>query len=318
MDLFKLIGKGSIMAASLIGAGAEAAPASMAQNLERHVRAIASSEHNTAHPKALEASARYIESTLSALGLKVARQEFKADGQTVRNIEVVLGSGKPAQRVFIVGAHYDSAPGAPGANDNGSGSAALLELARLFKPLQLNAGTELRLVFYVNEEPPFFTGPDMGSMRHAKAMREQKQPIKGVWILETIGHYSKARNSQRYPPGLEKLFPDTGDFLAIVSTTESKQLVDRTLAAFKAASDFPAQGLAAPSSMAGVTLSDHASYIRYGFPALMFTDTAFMRYPHYHTAQDTPDKVDYASLAQVVQGLSKAIPALMAQGVKAD
>lgn len=312
MGLFKQIAKRSALAAGLLGLGAaQAAPSGLAANLERHVRAIASTEHNTAHPKALEQSARYIESTLAALGFKVLRQEFQAGGQPVRNIEVILRDAGPVQRVYIVGAHYDSAPGAPGANDNGSGSAALLELARLFKSIKLPPGAELRLVFYVNEEPPYFLGPDMGSMCHAKLMREQKQPVKAVWVLETIGHYSRERNSQRYPPGLEQRFPDTGDFLAIVSTTDASALVDRTLVAFKASTDFPVQALAAPASTPGVTLSDHTSYLRQGFPALMMTDTAFMRYPHYHTARDTPDKVDYASLARIVEGLTKAIPSLM-------
>lgn len=315
MGWWKRIAGRSALAAGLLGAAAPSEALSpLARNLERHVRAIASVEHNTAHPAALEASARYIEATLAGFGLQVHRQEFRAGSHAVRNLEVILGgAGDAARRVYIVGAHYDSAPGAPGANDNGSGSAALLELARRFKDMVLPAGAELRLVFYVNEEPPWFLGPDMGSMRHAQRMREQLQAVKGVWILETIGHYSTQRNSQRYPPGLEQRFPDTGDFLAIVSTTQATALVERTLAAFKAASDFPAQGLAAPASTGGVTLSDHTPYLRHGFPALMLTDTAFMRYPHYHTAQDTPDKVDYASVARIVEGLTKALPRLMAE-----
>ncbi|MFP5391391.1 MAG: M28 family peptidase [Gammaproteobacteria bacterium] len=297
---------------AILSGNAAAAPDSTPQRLERHVRAIAPEEHNTARPRALERSARYIETTLESLGYQVRTQPFEAGGQKVRNIEVSLNASAAApRRLYIVGAHYDSAPGAPGANDNGSGSAALLELARLLKPLKLPAGTELRFVFYVNEEPPYFMGPDMGSMRHARALHEQGQKVEAVWILETIGHYTKERNSQRYPPGLENRFPNAGNFIAIVSTLEARELVDRTLVAFKGASDFPAEGLAAPASVGGVTLSDHASYLRYGYPALMFTDTAFMRYPHYHTPQDTPDKVDYASLARVVDGLVKALGKLV-------
>jgi len=125
-----------------------------------------------------------------------------------------------------------------------------------------------------------------------------------------MGYYSDKPGSQKLPPGLENQYPDTGNFIAFVGTLESSALVRQALAAFREASDFPAQGLAAPAHTMGVTLSDHASYNRHGYPALMITDTAFLRYPYYHTAQDTPDKLDYASMARVVEGLAKTISAL--------
>ncbi len=286
----------------------------LAALLEQHVRAVASVEHNTASPKALEQSARYIESRLAGFGYQVRRQEYSSDGQRVRNIEVSLvnTSGiKPPARIVIVGAHYDSARGAPGANDNGSGTAALLELARLLKDARLRVGTELKFVFFVNEEPPYFLGDDMGSQRHAQDLRKRSQPVEAALILETIGYYVNAAGSQRYPPGLEKHFPSTGNFIAFVGTTQSSDLVRSTLAAFRAASSFPAEGLAAPESVPGVSLSDHASYNRMGYPAIMVTDTAFMRYPYYHTAQDTPDKIDYQSLARVTEGLAKVVAGMV-------
>jgi Zn-dependent M28 family amino/carboxypeptidase len=169
-------------------------------------------------------------------------------------------------------------------------------------------------VFFANEEPPYFMGEGMGSWRHARALHDAGQKVSMALILESIGYYSSQENSQRYPAGLEKRFPSTGNFIGFVGASDAEALVKRTLAEFKAASSFPAQGLAAPAGTAGVMLSDHASYARFGAPALMITDTAFMRSPYYHTSEDTPDKLDYASMARVVAGLSKVIIALASKG----
>ncbi len=291
---------------------AGAAP-DLAERMRQHVQAVASEEHNTRRPAQLERAAVYIETTLEKAGYTPARQEYEAGGQKVRNIEVAVANvaqGKRPERIFIVGAHYDSAQGAPGANDNGSGTAAVLELARLLKTVQPAAGTEVRFVFFVNEEPPFFLSEEMGSMQHAAEMKRQGHKVEGALVLETMGYYSDKPGSQQLPPGLEGQYPDTGNFIAFVGTIESSALVRQALAAFQGASDFPAQGLAAPAHTMGVTLSDHSSYDRHGYPALMITDTAFMRYPYYHTAQDTPDKLDYESMARVVEGLAKTIGAL--------
>jgi len=287
----------------------------LAARLRTHVVAIASEQHNTATPRALERAAVHIEQTLEAEGYRVRRQAYRAGGQKVRNIEVSVANVAPGarpERIFIVGAHYDSAPGAPGANDNGSGAAAVLELARLLKGMRPSQGTEVQFVFFVNEEPPWFMGEEMGSMQHAHRLHADGHKVEGALILETIGYYSQARRSQKLPPGLEQHYPDTGNFIAFVGTTASSRLVQEALSAFQAASDFPAHGLAAPAYVQGVTLSDHASYNRFGYPAIMITDTAFMRYPYYHTAQDTPDKLDYDSMARVVTGLARTITALAA------
>jgi hypothetical protein len=291
---------------------------SLAERLRAHVSAIASTEHNTATPAELEAAARYIENALHTEGYRVQRQEYQAGGHKVRNIEVsianVAPNAKPA-RIFIIGAHYDSAagdpaPGAPGANDNGSGTAAVLELARLLKDMRPSQGTEIKFVFFVNEEPPWFMSEEMGSMQHARKLHAEGQKVEAALILETIGYYSSARRSQKLPPGLEGRYPDAGNFIAFVGTLESSRLVQDALAAFRNVSDFPAHGLAAPAYVQGVTLSDHSSYHRFGYPAIMITDTAFMRYPYYHTAEDTPDKIDYQSTARVVAGLARTITAL--------
>jgi hypothetical protein len=286
---------------------------SLAERLRAHVTAIASTEHNTATPAKLEAAARYIEDTLHTEGYRVGRQEYEAGKHKVRNIEVSVANVAPharPARIFIIGAHYDSAPGAPGANDNGSGTAAVLELARLLKNLRPSPGTEVKFVFFVNEEPPYFMGEEMGSMQHARKLHAEGQKVEAALILETIGYYSNARRSQKLPSGLEGRYPDTGNFIAFVGTLASSRLVQDSLAAFRNVSDFPAHGLAAPAYVQGVTLSDHSSYNRFGYPAIMITDTAFMRYPYYHTAEDTPDKIDYQSTARVVSGLARTIMAL--------
>ena len=305
-----------ILLAALTFSPTSAMPeASLATRLHTHVAAIASSEHNTATPQQLEQAAGYIENVLGSEGYTIQRQSYQAGGQTVRNIEVSRSSVAPGakpERIFIIGAHYDSAPGAPGANDNGSGTAAVLELARLLKTMRPSQGTEVKFVFFVNEEPPYFMGEEMGSMQHARKLHQEGQNVEGALILETVGWYSQARHSQTLPPGLEGRYPDTGNFIAFVGTLESSKLVQEALSAFQRASDFPAHGLAAPAYVQGVTLSDHSSYNRFGYPAIMITDTAFMRYPYYHTAEDTPDKLDYASVARVVSGLARTIAALAA------
>jgi hypothetical protein len=310
----------AVLAMVTVNPGAAAPDIPLAARLRTHVTAIASSEHNTANPARLEEAARYIENALKNEGYAIRRQEYQAGGQKVRNIEVSVSNLAPKARparIFIVGAHYDSAPGAPGANDNGSGTAAVLELARLLKDMRPSQGTEVKFVFFVNEEPPWFMGDEMGSMQHARELHENGHHVEGALVLETIGWYSQQRRSQKLPPGLEGRYPDTGypdvgNFIAFVGTVQSSRLVQEALSAFRAASDFPAHGLAAPAYVQGVTLSDHSSYNRFGYPAIMITDTAFMRYPYYHTAEDTPDKLDYESTARVVKGLARTITALAA------
>jgi hypothetical protein len=302
-----------LVAVLTVSPNATSAAPELAERLRRHVVAIGSTEHNTSTPAALERAAGYIEKALAQAGYTPTRQEYTAGGQRVRNIEAAVANvapGKRPDRIFIVGAHYDSAPGAPGANDNGSGTAAVLELARLLRTMQPGAGTEVRFVLFVNEEPPWFMGEQMGSMVHAAEMKRQGQNVAAALVLETMGYYSDAPDSQKLPPGLEGRYPSTGNFIAFVGTLESSNLVREALAAFRDASDFPAEGLAAPAHTTGVTLSDHSSYNRHGYPALMITDTAFMRYPYYHTQEDTPEKITYDSMARVVTGLAKTIAAL--------
>jgi Zn-dependent M28 family amino/carboxypeptidase len=273
----------------------------IAGNLRGHVAAIASREHNVFRPAELEASAQYIEKAFARLGYAAAAQRFRAGPIEVRNIEVEVGGGARASEVVVVGAHYDSVAGAPGANDNGSGVAAMLELARLLKGS--GPARTLRFVAFVNEEPPFYHSDAMGSRQYALRSRERGENIVAMFSLETIGYYSDQAGSQRYPFPLGFFYPSTANFVAFVSNLSSRALLHEALPAFRRHAGIPSEGVAAPAWVPGVDWSDHWSFWQEGWPALMVTDTAPYRYPHYHTARDTPDKVDYERLARVVTGL---------------
>ena len=274
----------------------------LAENLRRHVASVASREHNLYNnPSELEAAARHIETTLSGLGYATASQRFVVRGREVRNIEVEVAGGAGAGEIVVVGAHYDSVLGAVGANDNGSGVAAVLELARLFKDAK--PSRTVRFVAFVNEEPPFYRSEQMGSRVYARRCRERGDDIVAMLSLETIGYYSDEPGSQRYPFPLRFFYPSIGNFLAFVANLGSRGLLHQALGSFRRHAQFPSEGVAAPGFIPGVDWSDHWSFWHEGYPALMISDTALYRYPHYHTLQDTPDKVNYERLARVVTGL---------------
>ncbi len=271
-------------------------------NLRGHVTAVASREHNIYNsPADLEAAARYIELTLSGFGYGAETQRYEVNGKEVRNVEAEVAGGARAGEIVIIGAHYDSVVGAVGANDNGSGVAAMLELARLLK--DANPSRTVRFVAFVNEEPPFYKTGEMGSQAYARRSRERGERVVAMYSLETIGYYSDEPGSQRYPFPLSLFYPSTGNFIAFVANLGSRGLLHETIASFRRHARFPSEGVAAPAFIPGVDWSDHWSFWQEGYPALMVTDTAPYRYPHYHTMQDTPDKVDYERLARVVTGL---------------
>jgi hypothetical protein len=281
--------------------------ADLAARLRGHVEAIAREPHNLGHPEALERAALHIEAALAAIGYTVERQPF--DGGKVCNIAVTLAPADPAAETLVIGAHYDSAYDAPGANDNASGTAAVLELARTLADLRGKAPLRIRFVLFVNEEPPFFQTERMGSLVYARRLRATGERVRGMWSLETLGYYSDRPGSQRYPFPLRMLYPDTGDFVAFVGTVGSRGFVRLSVAAFRAYAPFPSVGGTAPGFVQGIDWSDHWAFEQAGFPALMITDTAPFRYPHYHSRQDTPDKIDYARLARVVTGLETVVRA---------
>lgn len=286
----------------------------LADRLRQHIRVLGGDigERNVWREGTLDATADYIDAAFQSMGYAVISQEFTVEDMSVRNVETGIDGGSLADEVVVIGAHYDTVKGSPGANDNGSGVAALLEIARYLH--QKPTARSLRFVAFVNEEAPFFYTWDMGSRRYARRAHQRGEKVVAMLSLETIGYYADTEGSQRYPNRLYAwLYPERGDFIGFVGNIASRKLVRQCLRSFRIHTEFPSEGVAAPGGMMGIHWSDHWSFWEEGYPALMVTDTALFRYPHYHAATDTPDKIDYERLARVVAGLGRVTEDL-AQG----
>lgn len=266
-------------------------------------------ERNTGCYQQLQQSASYIIDRLRSLGYTISEEPFKADNRQVINVVAELKGIRHPDEIVVVGAHYDSPPGSPGANDNTSGVAALLELARKFKDIQ--PGQTLRLVAFVNEEPPFFQTEQMGSRVHAINAKKRGEKIVAMLSLETIGYYSDQPGSQQYPPPFSYFYPDAGNFIAFVGNLGSRSLLRNSIRTFRETTSFPSDGVAAPEFIKGIGWSDHWAFWQEGYPGIMITDTAPYRYPHYHEATDTPDKLDYGRMARVVAGVGRVVEGLV-------
>ena len=282
----------------------------LAGKLSRHVEQLAGviGERNVFCPQALAAAAEYIRDEWRAQGYVVSAQGYAVGELWCENLAVEIPGGPYANDIILIGAHYDSIHRSPGADDNASGIAALLELARSFSLLQ--PACTLRLVAFVNEEPPFFYWGRMGSSEYARAARAKGEHIRLMLALEMLGYFDDAPGSQAYPPLLRHFFPDCGNFIAFVANLASRHVLQELVSAFRAGSDFPCEHLATLAWLPGVAWSDHLSFWREGYPAVMATDTAFYRNPHYHSVSDTPEKLDYGRMARLVKGLGDAIVAL--------
>jgi Zn-dependent M28 family amino/carboxypeptidase len=276
-----------------------------AGRLEAHVRMLSETFHprSAAEPAQLDAAARYIRQQLSLAGAAVDEQRYRVDGQEVRNLVARFG---PAHGpLLVIGAHYDSHGHTPGADDNASGVAGLIELARLLAASPPPRAVEL--VAYTLEEPPHFRRDTMGSARHARALKQAGREVELMIALEMIGTFSDAPGSQHYPiAGLDWIYPDRGDFIAIVARAADAGATRRLKAAMRGATPLPVHSMNATAAIPGVDFSDHLNYWAEGWTAVMVTDTAFERNPHYHRAGDTAEKLDYRRMAQVVQGVFAA------------
>ena len=279
----------------------------LAANLKTHIAAIGAREHNIDHYDELEKAARYIERVLAGYGYQPVLQRFPVRGKDVRNIEATVEAAKPDAETIVVGAHYDSAIGTPGANDNSTGTAAVLELTRLLSPLAGKSGKRIRLVLFVNEELPYFGTDDMGSLQYAKKLAERSERVTAMYSLETLGYYSDAAGSQRYPAPFGLVLPDRGDFISFVGMLGSRPLLQDAMRSFRSHTPFPTIGGVSPGFIPGIAWSDHWAFAQHGFQALMITDTALFRYPHYHKPTDTPDKIDNERLARVVKGIERVV-----------
>lgn len=287
----------------------------VAATLQEHMQhlSIEIGARSTTSPGGLEAALVYLEEQLTGYGYEPLRIPFEAEGQAVANLEVeIIGSSTPDE-VIVVGAHYDGFYSMPAANDNGSGTAALLALAERFADAPCDR--TLRFVFFTNEEPPHFQEATMGSLVYAEACRARDDNIRAMWSLETLGYYSDEAESQRYPIRLLNAFyPSRGNFITFVGNMLSSGLVRRTTGRFRRVAKFPSEGAALPSMISGVGWSDHWSFAKVGYSALMVTDTAVFRDPEYHQPGDLPGRLDTARTARVVEGLGT----VLAEFVDAD
>jgi hypothetical protein len=264
-------------------------------------------ERNMQRYPQLNAAADFIEDSFSRAGLRTRRDTYELDGRACHNIEAEIPGLRP--EIIVIGAHYDSVFGAPGANDNGSGVAALLALARRFAGK--TTGQTLRFVAFANEEPPYFQTEQMGSLVYARRCKAHGDQISAMISLETIGYFSDAPRSQTYPSvGIRPVYPSTGNFIGFVGNIRSRALLHRAIRLFRQQAKLPSEGGALPAFIPGVGWSDQWAFWQCGYPAFMITDTAPFRYPHYHEATDTPDKLDYDRFALVVSGMEKTIAAL--------
>jgi Peptidase family M28 len=285
------------------------------RRLRLHVEQLAGKigERNVFCPMALQAAASYIEHEWDQQGYAVTQIGYDVSGVRCLNLEITRSGGARQREILLLGAHYDTVTGSPGANDNASGISALLELSRLFTGI--NPTLTVRFVAFVNEEPPFFMTRQQGSMVYAEAARRRGDDIRLMASIETIGWYSSEPGSQSYPPLFNLFYPDRADFIGFVSNFRSRAAMQRLAVAFRANSDFPLETAATFSFVPGVSWSDHRSFWRESYRAVMITDTAFYRYRHYHQPSDTPDKLVYPELARVTAGLFAAFSELAHGGV---
>jgi Zn-dependent M28 family amino/carboxypeptidase len=261
-------------------------------------------ERNMARYQQLIGAAIFIEDSFSRAGLQPHRDSYELHGRACHNIETEIRGARP--EVLLIGAHYDSVLGSPGANDNGSGVAAMLALSRRFAARPTTK--TLRFVAFVNEEPPYFLTDQMGSFVYASRCKSRGDQISAMISLETIGYFSDAPHSQTYPAlGLGAFYPTVGNFIGFVGNVASRALLRRVTALFRQHAKVPSEGAALPSFIPGVAWSDQWSFWQHGYRGIMITDTAPFRYPHYHSATDTPDKLDYNRFALVVSGIEKMI-----------
>lgn len=275
-------------------------------NLRAHVAMLANEliPRSWRHRANLERAADYIAASLKDSGARVEKQVFHVDGQAYTNIIAAFG---PAEGPWlVVGAHYDVAGDGPGADDNASAVAGLLELGRLLGANVLSR--RVLLAAYCLEEPPFFATPHMGSVIHAQSLKKAGRRIELMICLEMIGYFSDQPGSQRFPfPLLRLFYPSTGNYIMVVDRLVSGH-GPRIRDAMRPAEPLSVYSINAPAFLWGINLSDHRSFWQAGYDAVMITDTAFYRNRAYHTAGDTADRLDYNRMARVVDGLFLCMP----------
>lgn len=280
--------------------------------LQTHVRklSVELSPRDESHIENLDRVAAYIKDEFSQTTALVSDQPYRVQGKSYRN--VIAQFGPESGERIVVGAHYDTAGPLPGADDNASGVAGLIELARLLSRQQPSMRVEL--VAFSLEEPPYFRTTGMGSSVHAESLRKQNVRVRAMFSLEMIGYFSDRPNSQHFPVGvLSAFYPSTGNFIGVVGRLSDWSLVRGTKATMRNASPLPVYSINAPTFVPGIDFSDQLNYWHAGYSAAMITDTAFFRNRNYHTARDTEEKLDYKRMAMVVEGVYAAVTELARQ-----
>jgi len=274
--------------------------------LEEHVRFMTEQEptRDWEHPDVLDAVAEYIGGQFEAAGGRVETQDYAVRGETYRNVRAFFG---PAEgKRLVIGAHYDVAGHLPGADDNASGVAALMDLAHRIGDVELT--TQIELVAFSLEEPPFFREPEMGSAVHARSLVDEGVEVLGMINFEMVGYFTDEPDSQEYPlDAMKALYPNAGNFITVVGRPQDEELLEAVQSAMGEATELPVVPFIAPASIIGVDLSDHLNYWDQGFSALMITDTSFYRNSNYHTENDTADTLDYRRMELVVEGAFAAV-----------
>ena len=275
-------------------------------NLRGHVAKLAGEigERHLWKAGSLDLAAEYVDSAFRLAGYQPWRQVYMAYKSPVANV-IAEREGDPRLGMIVIGAHYDTVPGSPGADDNASAVAGLLELARLFG--QAPAGRPVTFVAFVNEESPCFGSPNMGSVVHARWLKERGVAVELMVSLEMIGYFGKDI-PQRYPlPGMSLIYPKQGDFIAVAGNFASARHVLRLARGIRRGSAMNARCLVAPEKLGGINRSDNQSYWEAGYRAAMVTDTANFRNQNYHQETDTPDTLNYPAMAETVKGLYHAL-----------
>ncbi len=268
-------------------------------------------ERNMSRAGSLKAVVNHLRSYLQQAGYIVTERPYQVEGQEVSNLEVSLNGTESAGETVVVGAHYDTVAGTVGADDNATGVAAVLELARQLRGSK--PGKNVRFVIFVNEEPPFFQTSRMGSLLYAQQLRRENVGISAMISLEMMGFYSDLPGSQKYPALLGLFYPNRGDFVGFVGNSESRELVRKAIRIFRESTRFPSEGIAAPAEWPGIGWSDQWSFWQERYPAIMITDTALFRYPYYHTPLDTATRLDFGRMARVVEGVQRVVESLSAE-----
>lgn len=274
-----------------------------AQRLQRDVLHLATTigPRNDEHPDAYRGTASHITRQLEEMGYTPSAYPFETQQGTWPNIEVTIEGTERPGAIVLFAAHYDSCHETPGADDNASGVATLLEMARQLAGAP--APHTIRLVFVANEEPPHFQHDSMGSLVYARMARERGDDIRVMYSLEMLGYFSDAPGSQHYPPLLSSFYPDTGNFVAFATTLEHRDVTTASVALFREHATIPSEGFTGPRATPGIDYSDHWSFWQEGYPAILVTDTSFFRTPHYHKATDIPMTLDYERMARTTTAL---------------